>query len=205
MKKYDFLELLDILACPRCYSGLVASEIEGGERVISGTLTCGRCSAVYPIRQSVIYLIVPDASWKCVLQEVASWKSYEREQEFLKHTGLIDEGKTTVEDYAVDYLKTREERFREIFARHHPDEGTWVCEVGAFECKQALYLTGKNVRVAATDAWPEPMILGSGPECGDVPKICCHAERLPFKSGSFPLTYVRTSLHHFERLSPAIR
>ena len=60
-------DLLDILACPVCRSPLtLQAEViatddapDAGE-VLTGALTCSRCSEVYPITDGVPNLLPPD-------------------------------------------------------------------------------------------------------------------------------------------------
>ena len=54
-------DLMDILACPVCKSGLTLHvEREEGGEVISGSLHCARCRETYPIRDSIPNLLPPD-------------------------------------------------------------------------------------------------------------------------------------------------
>jgi uncharacterized protein YbaR (Trm112 family) len=54
-------ELVDILACPVCREGLELIVIEENEReVITGSLTCVRCGAVYPIEDAIPDLLPSD-------------------------------------------------------------------------------------------------------------------------------------------------
>lgn len=53
-------DLIDILACPVDKSPLeLAVDREADGDVISGRLTCTRCAQVYPIRESIPYLLPP--------------------------------------------------------------------------------------------------------------------------------------------------
>ena len=54
-------DLIDILACPDDKAPL-ALEVEqaDGDDVVNGSLTCSRCNAVYPIRDSIPNLLPPD-------------------------------------------------------------------------------------------------------------------------------------------------
>jgi len=112
MTRKDFSGLVEILACPNCYGDLLSDGINDGDEVVSGRLRCAGCTASYPISESVIYLIVPDASWRCVLQEAVSWKSYELEQKFLKRTGRVSEGQSMAEEYHLECEKDRQLKFQ---------------------------------------------------------------------------------------------
>lgn len=54
-------DLLDILACPVCKGPLELSvEEEDEKEVITGTLSCARCSQHYPIREAIPNLLPPE-------------------------------------------------------------------------------------------------------------------------------------------------
>lgn len=46
--------LLEILACPKCKSGLIATETEDG-------LICNLCKIVYPVKEDIPILLVDEA------------------------------------------------------------------------------------------------------------------------------------------------
>jgi uncharacterized protein YbaR (Trm112 family) len=53
--------LVDILACPVCRESLELRVLEeDGQEVITGSLDCARCGAVYPIKDSIPDLLPPD-------------------------------------------------------------------------------------------------------------------------------------------------
>lgn len=53
-------DLMEILACPVCKGTLELAVDEEDEReVIRGTLTCGHCHEVYPIRDAIPNLLPP--------------------------------------------------------------------------------------------------------------------------------------------------
>jgi uncharacterized protein YbaR (Trm112 family) len=54
-------DLMDILVCPMCKAELtLAIEREEDDEVAAGTLTCTKCSEVYPIEDSIPNLLPPD-------------------------------------------------------------------------------------------------------------------------------------------------
>lgn len=54
-------ELTDILACPVCKDSLELKVTEENEQeVITGSLSCNRCGAVYPIQDTIPELLPPD-------------------------------------------------------------------------------------------------------------------------------------------------
>ncbi len=54
-------ELTDILACPVCNSSLELKVTEENEEeIITGSLSCIRCGAVYPIQEAIPELLPPD-------------------------------------------------------------------------------------------------------------------------------------------------
>ncbi len=56
-------ELLDILACPVCKSPLtlaVDQEDPATKEIVTGSLTCTKCSERYPIEDSIPNLLPPD-------------------------------------------------------------------------------------------------------------------------------------------------
>lgn len=53
-------EFLDILACPLCKSALTVAVVESkDEHIMTGTLTCSRCSQEYPIDDGIPNLLPP--------------------------------------------------------------------------------------------------------------------------------------------------
>lgn len=207
MRRSDFDGLVPGLACPNCYGDLLPEDMNNGSEVLSGRLRCAGCAASYPIHESVLFLVVPDVSWRPILQEVVSWKSYEFEQEFLRRRGMIPEGPSMAESHGSEKEKERDIKFEEVLAKLEIKQGDRACEVAAFKCQQALSLLERGAHVVATDAWMEPLIYGPGGEgeCRLLPKICCNADRLPFKKDTFDLTCIRTAIHHFDRPIRAMR
>jgi len=54
-------DLMEILACPVCKGDLHLEITEEDEKgVITGTLTCKKCSQTYPIKDSIPNLLPPD-------------------------------------------------------------------------------------------------------------------------------------------------
>ena len=54
-------DLVDILACPMCKTPLeLTVEEESGEEVISGHLSCKKCSERYPIEDRIPNLLPPE-------------------------------------------------------------------------------------------------------------------------------------------------
>jgi uncharacterized protein YbaR (Trm112 family) len=54
-------ELVDVLACPVCREGLELKIIvEDEQEVVTGSLRCTRCGAVYPIEDTIPDLLPSD-------------------------------------------------------------------------------------------------------------------------------------------------
>jgi uncharacterized protein YbaR (Trm112 family) len=54
-------ELTYILACPACKDSLELKVTEENEQeVITGSLSCIRCGAVYPVQEAIPELLPPD-------------------------------------------------------------------------------------------------------------------------------------------------
>jgi uncharacterized protein YbaR (Trm112 family) len=54
-------EIMEILACPVCKGSLDLSIVEeDGREVITGSLSCPRCRAVYAIKDAIPDLLPPD-------------------------------------------------------------------------------------------------------------------------------------------------
>jgi len=54
-------DLVDILACPMCKTPLeLTVEEESGEEVVSGHLSCKKCSERYPIEDRIPNLLPPE-------------------------------------------------------------------------------------------------------------------------------------------------
>jgi uncharacterized protein len=54
-------DLLEILCCPVCRGDLTLTKgtVEG-EEIVTGTLTCPKCSTTYPITDAIPDLLPPD-------------------------------------------------------------------------------------------------------------------------------------------------
>ena len=51
-------KLMDILVCPVCKGELkLTVREEKGEEIITGTLFCGKCDVIYPIKESIPHLL----------------------------------------------------------------------------------------------------------------------------------------------------
>ena len=49
---------MDILVCPVCKGELkLTVREEKGEEIITGTLFCGKCDVIYPIKESIPHLL----------------------------------------------------------------------------------------------------------------------------------------------------
>jgi uncharacterized protein YbaR (Trm112 family) len=54
-------EIVGILVCPVCRESLELKVMEEDEReVVTGSLECNRCGAVYPIKDTIPDLLPPD-------------------------------------------------------------------------------------------------------------------------------------------------
>lgn len=60
-------ELLDILACPKCKSGLALTDPEDG-------LVCQACTVVYPIKEEIPVMLIEEAV------ALADWQAGARER-----------------------------------------------------------------------------------------------------------------------------
>jgi uncharacterized protein YbaR (Trm112 family) len=54
-------DLMEVLACPVCKGSLqLKTELERGDDVIEGTLTCPACKEDFPIHDSIPNLLPPE-------------------------------------------------------------------------------------------------------------------------------------------------
>lgn len=54
-------DLLEILRCPLDHGELLLeAEVEQGDDIVEGTLTCQRCSEQYPIKGSIPRMLPPE-------------------------------------------------------------------------------------------------------------------------------------------------
>jgi len=52
---------MDILVCPVCKGELeLKVEEENGQEIVTGSLYCRKCEALYPIRETIPGLLPPD-------------------------------------------------------------------------------------------------------------------------------------------------
>ena len=54
-------DLMDILVCPVCKGELDLEVVEeNGQEIVTGSLYCRKCEALYPIRETIPGLLPPD-------------------------------------------------------------------------------------------------------------------------------------------------
>jgi len=54
-------DLMEILACPMCKGELALTiEEEDEKEVVTGSLSCAKCSETYPIKDAIPNLLPPD-------------------------------------------------------------------------------------------------------------------------------------------------
>jgi uncharacterized protein YbaR (Trm112 family) len=74
-------DVLALLACPTCRGDLALDErAREGDHVMAGTLTCGGCGTVFPIRDGIPRLIpgsVTQASSQTAERFAAEWKTFD--------------------------------------------------------------------------------------------------------------------------------
>ncbi|MCK4242821.1 MAG: methyltransferase domain-containing protein [Dehalococcoidia bacterium] len=206
-------DLLDLLACPECGSAeLVLNP------AAKGTLTCARCNACYPIRNSIPQMLPHSLA--------ASLQLKETYREKLRASILHGEAEARPEpaNPEVDRFMWEQElycwgkeviykdsRAAEIFSSYSEKGAKRLCQfIGAkangVEGKSLLYVGSGNDRmvtlpleeagafVVNLDIAPEP--LEDLMQAGAKICVCGDARRLPFRAGAFDVVFSKGSIHH---------
>jgi uncharacterized protein YbaR (Trm112 family) len=55
-------ELMEILCCPKCKGDLeLKVDKEEDEEIVTGSLTCSKCTITYPIEETIPNLLIPES------------------------------------------------------------------------------------------------------------------------------------------------
>lgn len=185
------------IICPVCRGARLAWD----ER---GSAVCADCGARHPFCDGVWFAIVPDKSWRSVLQDTVSlFMDFNANRDAVKEAvGL------SVQEQAEGYSKSHEEErdalFFEVWERLNIDKDSRILETGAGDLRMAAALWRMGYRVTATEPTPEFLRRGLFDAGLPVPKVCCSATRLPFADGAFDVVFCEATLHHLDNIAPVV-
>lgn len=208
--------------CPCCYSSmelLVANERDG--HIHDGAIACRSCRRSYPIFEGIALLAVIDKTWEPMLREIIAKIDIA--------TNLASAGyeKSRVESSIAANDQTEKIMtglFEDAVARLSITPETSILDVGAGFCGNARYFAdlGADVVAQDTDLYHLKSVRFADDDDarkGDDPlalvtsvtaetyfsRVLADAHRIPFADSTFDIAFCRSTIHHLERSSRAIR
>lgn len=167
----------------------------------SGAL-CRRCGTAYPVSRGAWCAIVPDASWRSVLQDTVSLLvDFTINRDAARARTTLDPQKE-FESYEAAGHAERDDYFARAWRALAPPPGARVLEVGAGDLRVASSLAEQGYRVVAVEPVPEFLARCEDPRVG---RVCGSASRLPFASGSFDVVMACAAVHHFDDPASLLR
>jgi ubiquinone/menaquinone biosynthesis C-methylase UbiE/uncharacterized protein YbaR (Trm112 family) len=204
------IELLDILRCPKCYSGLIIEKQTSDEiEMIEGALRCTNCGSNYKIENGMPFLYVDDQNWKSKALEAKGWVDYH------KSMGIYDQTGVKI-DFILPYF----------------NEEPWIKVSKMFDvCLDILNLKGSEriLDLGAARGWAAKNFASKG--CKSVAieiasddqiglgrskalikesdtyyeRIIGDNENMPFNDKSFDIVFCAAVLHHSSKLKELLK
>jgi SAM-dependent methyltransferase len=192
------------LCCPLCRRPVT----EDG-----AVLRCSACGAGYPVEDGIPRLLhdgLPGIAEK--RREIEGWVAMAREEGWYEADDAVDAHLPFLcRDLGWDDRNWRaNEHSFSLLLERHVRPGLRVLEVGAAKCWGAQHLVPRGCEYVATDILADPLIgLGRGAfyaaRVGTFLRVQADAERLPFATGTFDVTYGVATLHHALDLGRMVR
>jgi len=199
-------ELLKSLACPDCrgFPILVRSDFEGGLGITAGELVCTGCSTVFPVLDGIPVMLPSGLQLANKTDTAKQLKC--RQIEHYDAVGASElevsrpHGQGPVQEFL---LQTKIDAVLDLYGK--PIAGRRVLDVCCGSGMDAELLAQRGVLVTGVD-------ISIGALRGAQARarrygltydlLAADVEALPFRTGSFPLTFVHDGLHHL--LDPQI-
>ena len=196
--------LLDVLRCPVCGSPLAAGE---------SRLECASCGGAYAVEDGMPRLLddrLPGIREKRA--EIAGWVELARSQDWYRADDEVDA--------ALPFLNRdlgwedknwgASEHSFSLLLERYVRPGSRVLEVGAAKCWGAQHLVPLGCDYIGADILDDAVIgLGRGAfyaeRVGPFERVQADGEHLPFRAGTFDLTYCVATLHHALDLGAMVR
>ena len=198
--------LLQYIGCPLCGQALElrAHSIQG-ERVIEGTLKCGRCSTEYPIEKAIPNLIANHGWGESKASEMAGWVNLWAKKGMYGHTD-----RSLQDSYKLPYVGGAWQdtaRWFDIVLDDLQLTGKEaILDLGAGQGWAARYFAAKGCRSVAMDIVADGYYgLGRSWAIMDhagvyFEPILGDGENMPFYPGQFDVVFLSSALHHFEKV-----
>ncbi len=189
--------LSQILCCPGCWGTLDWSQGKGA--------CYTHCGASFPWHDGIWYAVVPDKSWRSVVQDtVALFMDFTANRDATVANTLLNPQKE-IESYTQKHETERDILFKLVWRKLNIAKSSSILEVGAGDLRIAAWLWSQGYCTVALEPVPEFLRRNEYDKGIAIPKICGSATRLPFESGSWDVVFVNCSLHHLDNITPVVR
>ena len=184
--------------CPACWSRDLSWDDESSSHCLS-------CGSSYPVRNNIWFAIVPDNSWKPILQDtIALFMDFTYNRD-AANALLGQKMQQSIEDYSEEHESIRDASFHDAWNCLSIKHDAHILEVGAGDLRVASDLCKKGYSIVALEPVPEFLERGKYDAGLPIAKVCSSASRLPFKSGTFDVVYSLATLHHVDDISSIVR
>jgi ubiquinone/menaquinone biosynthesis C-methylase UbiE/uncharacterized protein YbaR (Trm112 family) len=189
------VELLDLLACPRCRARLAVSNT-------SAPLACTKCGLEFGDHDGIPLLLPPSVEAADGDGDLSAGHK-ERQIAFFDQDSIDDFGITRPRGAPELYGWLLEEKFRRsIVGLEHLLPGSTVLTICGGSGIDAEFLARKGARVILSDI-AVGVVLQARERARrfglDLDLLVADAEALPFADASVDIVYVHDGLHHLER------
>ena len=191
------------MCCPTCGTALQITVAESeSDNIVEGLLQCAGCSARYPIRKGIPYLLSADRMQASKVREMQGWVT------LWEKRGMYDN--PTLEDsYRLPYLGGEwvdvARMFDMALQEMNLQGGEVILDLGAGQGWASRYFAEHGCRVFAVDIVADEQ-YGLGRSWAIMEHtgvyfepVLADGEDLPFFPGRFNIAFLCGALHHFER------
>jgi len=215
-------ELAHDILCPNCYREVaVDTQEERCGHIYSGAIRCLGCGREYPVFAGIAVLPVIDSTWEPMLREVISRIDIAKT---VVSGGFEKDRDMKAEEAREETSELMENLVDEALKQVDVKEGTRILDVGAGLCSNATQFADLGADVVAQDVdmyhlqfvnfWEDDAVRVEGyPLAVKNPdisrnyfsRVLADIHRIPFRDSTFDVTFCRSTIHHLERRSSAIR
>jgi SAM-dependent methyltransferase len=187
-----------MLCCPGCGGERLAWEGGRGAR-------CPDCGGWFPWRAGSWFAVVPDASWRAVVQDtVALFMDFTENRDAVARVAGGDLQRE-VEDFREEHESDRDAVFRAAWEYLNVPREARILEIAAGDLRTAARLWHDGFRLVCVEPIPEILGRGEFDRGLGIPRVCGSATRLPFRAGSFDVVFCQAALHHLDAMAPVVR
>lgn len=149
--------------------------------------------------------IVPDASWRPVIQDTVTIFMDFVENRDAAQSQLTINIQEPVDSFAQSHEGERDERLFALWDNLKVDRSASILEVGAGNLRTTKLLVERGYNIVAVEPVPEVLRSLTTPLDQQIPRICCSGSRLPFATASFDFCFCQATLHHLDDMRPVVR